>query len=150
MLNSDNYYPVAALKTLAELSSQGLIGFTPEGLARGNLEQTVFRNFAVFCKQVQPVNSNESSRSRRRKELVKLGPRPLVSMNCWRFGPGALTRVIGSSFHLVASGSWSPQCSMESKRWGKSGKFYPLMNRCWIWRAAKTLHRLLMHSSRSP
>ncbi|CAN5314471.1 sugar phosphate nucleotidyltransferase [soil metagenome] len=86
LINSDNDYPVAALKTLVTSDEPALIGFEPGGLLRGNIEAERLRQFAIIT---------TDSQSRLRSILEKPtdaerdripGPH-LVSMNCWRFDP---------------------------------------------------------------
>jgi dTDP-glucose pyrophosphorylase len=85
MLNSDNYYPIAALEQLIQWPTQGLVGFVSEGLVQGNITPERIQNFAVL--QVDHNNTLERILEKPSpEELATFRDKPLVSMNCWRFG----------------------------------------------------------------
>ncbi len=87
MTNSDNYYPVAVLRTLVELGRPGTVFFTPEGLAaHSNIEPSRILAFALGklgpdgCLDALIEKPDPAA-------LSEVGPERLVSMNCWRFPP---------------------------------------------------------------
>jgi dTDP-glucose pyrophosphorylase len=88
MINSDNYYPLEALRALREASGPAVAVFEQESLLAGsNIPAKRIGKFAL-------VEADANGLLRRILEkpdaatLSRL-PWPLgVSMNCWRFGPG--------------------------------------------------------------
>jgi len=87
VLNSDNYYPAAALRQLRELGRPGLAGFDREALVRqSNIDDQRVARYAVL-----DVGPDGLLRSIVEKPDVAawaaVGPHALISMNCWRFGP---------------------------------------------------------------
>jgi len=87
VVNSDNYYPIEALKALRETQGFATALFEQEAmLAESNIAPERIRQFAVgifnhdgCLKRILEKPSPEV--------LAEL-PRPLwLSMNCWRFGP---------------------------------------------------------------
>ncbi len=86
-INSDNYYPVAALAALRQLAGPGLALFARESmLADSNIPAERLLRFAV-------VETDADGQLRRiiekpsADQLDALPPPVGVSMNCWRFGP---------------------------------------------------------------
>ncbi len=86
-LNSDNYYPISALRTLRLLGRPGLAAFDRNSLTReGNISSHRIRQFAV-------ITADADGCLRRIVEkpedafLRTLEPDIQVSMNCWLFGP---------------------------------------------------------------
>jgi dTDP-glucose pyrophosphorylase len=84
MINSDSYYPIGALRALASIDHCGLVGFSREGLLKGNIEPDRVRQFAVakanaegWLEAIVEKPSDE--------QLAKLGQDAPISMNCWRF-----------------------------------------------------------------
>jgi glucose-1-phosphate thymidylyltransferase len=84
VVNSDNYYPVEALRALAALDEPGLVAFSREGLlASGQIAASRVLAFAVlelagdYLARIVEKPSPE--------ELGALGADLWVSMNCWRF-----------------------------------------------------------------
>ena len=84
VINSDNYYPPAALEALAGAGEPALAAFSRAGLlAEGQIEQARIASFAVA--------DLEGDYLRRILEkpdaatLAALGDAIYVSMNCWRF-----------------------------------------------------------------
>lgn len=84
MINSDSYYPISALRGLVQLDGCGLVGFTRDGLATGNIEPERIRNFAVaeatsdgWLRSIVEKPTDE--------QLHRLGRDAPISMNCWRF-----------------------------------------------------------------
>ena len=98
-INSDNYYPIAALESLRHLQGPGLAAFSREGmLAGGNIPPERLSRFAI-------VEADDQGYLRRIAEkpdpaLLASLPEPVaVSMNCWRFDQGifAACRVVQPS-----------------------------------------------------
>ncbi len=87
VINSDNYYPVAALKSLRTLQGNGLVAFTVDALVRhGNIEASRAAGYATLECDV----AGDLVRIREKPTLATgalLAGSDLVSMNCWRFGP---------------------------------------------------------------
>jgi len=85
VINGDNYYPVDALQALQRLGQPGAVLFEAGSLVRhSNIRQERIRAFAScvvasagFLADIveKPADKN-------------LAATKLVSMNCWRFGPG--------------------------------------------------------------
>jgi glucose-1-phosphate thymidylyltransferase len=87
VLNSDNYYPPEAYVALATLAGPGLPGFSRQGLlASGAIRAERIAAFALL-----EVAADGTLRRIVEKPdaatLASFGDNPLVSMNCWRFGP---------------------------------------------------------------
>ena len=85
VLNSDNYYPLAALKSLCELQSAGMVGFQRAGMLLGsNITADRLCHFAIVqCdKQGHLAAIIEKPSS---EFLATLSEPVLLSMNCWRF-----------------------------------------------------------------
>jgi glucose-1-phosphate thymidylyltransferase len=87
LINSDNYYPISALLALRTLTQPGLVGFDAQTLTeKGNIPAERVTSYAI-------VQSDESGYLSSIVEKpdpfhVRVDTnRPLVSMNCWRFGP---------------------------------------------------------------
>jgi dTDP-glucose pyrophosphorylase len=87
VLNSDNYYPAEALKGLRALSGAGLAGFERDALIAGsNIPAERIAKFACI-ETVGGVMKRIIEKPS--QEVLEKMPRPIVlSMNCWRFGPG--------------------------------------------------------------
>jgi glucose-1-phosphate thymidylyltransferase len=87
MINSDNYYPAAAVRALAALKGNGVAAFHREAMIKGsNIEAERIQKFAAaeidangHMTRVHEKPSDET--------LAKLGGDIFLSMNCWRFGP---------------------------------------------------------------
>ena len=87
-LNSDNLYPVSAIKALKELNAPGLPAFELEALIRkSNISRERFTNYALleigedgFLRNILEKPDAATFASR---------PKPVyVSVNLWCFGPG--------------------------------------------------------------
>jgi glucose-1-phosphate thymidylyltransferase len=100
VLNSDNYYPVAAYRDLAALGGSGLVAFEAETLVReGRLEPERVLKYALL-----DIGDDGSLRAVREKPapddpLMQRAER-WVSMNLWSFAPiifEACTRVTPSA-----------------------------------------------------
>ena len=99
VVNSDNYYPAAAVRAVAALETSGLAGFRPEALVeRGRIPAERIAAYAL-------VTTDERMRL---KEIVEkpspevareLAGRSWVSMTLWRFRPAIFEacRSIGTS-----------------------------------------------------
>lgn len=88
VINSDNYYPIAALASLRNLQGPGLAAFSREGMLAGsNIPPERLSRFAL-------VEIDDQGCLRRIVEkpdpaLLASLPEPVwVSMNCWRFDQG--------------------------------------------------------------
>lgn len=86
-INSDNYYPVEALRALREQPGCAVALFEQEAMiAHSNISPDRIRQFAVGltngdCHLIRILEKPQP-------EVLEKLPRPLwVSMNCWRFGP---------------------------------------------------------------
>ncbi len=99
MINSDNYYPLEALRGLRTLAGPAVAVFDQDAmLAGGNIPAERLRRFAV----VEADAANCLRRIVEKPDLETLArlPKPLgVSMNCWRFCPAIFEacRSIGPS-----------------------------------------------------
>ncbi len=105
MINSDNYYPVEALRALRELDGCGLAAFEREGMLAGsNIPPERLVKFAV-------IESDEQGHMTRiiekpDEQTINSLPEPVcISMNCWRLGP--------SIFPACRSISLSPRGELE-------------------------------------
>ena len=103
-INSDNYYPVAALRAMRrDVTGSALAAFTRSGLLRGNIPPERIATYAI-------VQADEAGRLVRIVEkptdadMAAAGEPVRVSMNCWRFEPSIFDgcRAIGPS----ARGEW--------------------------------------------
>ena len=84
VLNSDNDYPVAALRELAALDTPGVIAFDRQGLLRtGQISPERIAAYALLDlhdgRLVRIVEKPDPA------TLAAMGPGARVSMNCWRF-----------------------------------------------------------------
>lgn len=90
VINSDNYYPVEALKKLREIDSCGTVAFDRKGLVAGNIPFERIARFAILDLDEQGflrgiVEKPDS-------DWVATLPEPVcVSMNCWRFDADIFT-----------------------------------------------------------
>jgi len=87
MINSDNYYPVAAFEALRRLNGPGLAIFERDSLVRdGNIDAARVQQFAI----VKTTLTGELADIVEKPDAATveaLGPDVFVSMNCWIFGP---------------------------------------------------------------
>ena len=91
MINSDNYYPVAAFDALRRLGEPALAVFERESLVRdGNVDAARVRQFAIV-RMTPDGYLREIVEKPDAAELAALGPEVFVSMNCWVFGPAIFT-----------------------------------------------------------
>lgn len=104
-INSDNYYPVEALRALRDQPGCAVALFEQEAMiAQSNISPERIRQFAVGL-----MNGDEHLLrilEKPQPEVLEQLPRPLwVSMNCWRFGP--------SIFEACAKIKPSPRGELE-------------------------------------
>jgi glucose-1-phosphate thymidylyltransferase len=99
VINSDNYYPVAAMRALRQdISGSGLSAYTRAGLLRGNIPPERIAKFAI-------VRADAAGRLVRivekpsEADIAAAGEPLCLSMNCWRFEPSIFQacRSIGPS-----------------------------------------------------
>jgi glucose-1-phosphate thymidylyltransferase len=87
-LNSDNLYPVAAIKTLMDLNAPGLLAFELETLIlKSNISRERFSNYALL-----EIGADGFLRKILEKPDAATfisWPKPVyISVNLWSFGPG--------------------------------------------------------------
>ena len=80
-INSDNYYPVAALRAARRLDGPGLVAFSSRGMI---VEGGVPRERVNSFPRVESDDDGSLARLVPGNEIDGEG---FVSMNCWRFGP---------------------------------------------------------------
>ncbi len=87
MINSDNYYPVEALRRMREGTGSAVALFEQETMIRlGNIPADRVRQFAVA--QMNGTGCLNRILEKPAPETLASLPRPLwISMNCWRFRP---------------------------------------------------------------
>ncbi|MBN1436068.1 MAG: nucleotidyltransferase family protein [Sedimentisphaerales bacterium] len=87
VINSDNYYPMAALRGLRDLDSSGLAAFDRDAMLAGsNIPADRITKFAVI--EVDSDGYMSRIIEKPSAEQIAALPEPVgVSMNCWRFGP---------------------------------------------------------------
>jgi glucose-1-phosphate thymidylyltransferase len=78
-LNSDNFYPMEAFRSLMLLEGPGLVAFTLEGLEKAGIPPERIATFPL-------VEANGEGRLVRLTDIAR-GTSPAASMNCWRFSP---------------------------------------------------------------
>lgn len=85
VMNSDNYYPVDALRPLVGLDGPGLPAFSRTALIRGsNIPPDRVRAYAVL--QIDADGMLQDIVEKPDDETIaRLGDEFFVSMNCWRF-----------------------------------------------------------------
>ena len=90
VLNSDNYYPVAAYRALAALDGPGLVAFERDAMIReSNVPADRIRQFAVIRigagdRMLDIVEKPDE------ETLASFGSDVYLSMNCWRFDTSVL------------------------------------------------------------
>jgi glucose-1-phosphate thymidylyltransferase len=87
-LNSDNLYPVAAIKTLKDLNAPGLPAFELETLIlKSNISRERFTNYALL--QIGADGLLKKIVEKPDAPTFASWPRPVyISVNLWSFGPG--------------------------------------------------------------
>jgi glucose-1-phosphate thymidylyltransferase len=105
VINSDNYYPEAALAALRRLGRPGLAVFERDSLVRdGNVDAERVRQFAIV--RTNPMGELEDIVEKPDAATIEaLGREVYVSMNCWAFGPAI--------FKACASIGLSPRGELE-------------------------------------
>lgn len=87
MINSDNFYPPAAVRGLAALAGNGVAVFHRDAMLKGsNIEAARIQKFAA----VEIDAAGHMTRVLEKPDaqtLARLGDDIFLSMNCWRFGP---------------------------------------------------------------
>jgi dTDP-glucose pyrophosphorylase len=86
VLNSDNYYPVAALAALCEMGEPGTVLFEREGLLRGNVPAERIRDYAIVAVDADGYLADIIEKPDE-AALRAAGENPLISMNVWRLSP---------------------------------------------------------------
>ena len=87
VINSDNYYPAAALRLLADVPGSALVGFPRAGLwTRSNIAPEKIAAFALATADADG-NLAELVEKPDAETALRLGPGAVVSMNCWLCGP---------------------------------------------------------------
>jgi glucose-1-phosphate thymidylyltransferase len=87
MLNSDNYYPISAIRALRLLGQPALAAFERESLIdKGNISSDRIRQFAVVTAAPDGALARIVEKPDR-TTLAALGTEIYVSMNCWAFSP---------------------------------------------------------------
>ena len=87
VINSDNYYPLEALRGLRELDGPGTALFDRESMFAGsNIPHERLRAFAV-AKTSDNGYLQRIIEKPDEQTLNSLGDPIYISMNCWRFGP---------------------------------------------------------------
>ena len=86
-INSDNYYPVEAIRALRELDCPGLAVFERNAMLQGsNIPPERISRFAVV--KINEDGFMEKIFEKPSPEVMGSLPEPIcLSMNCWRFGP---------------------------------------------------------------
>jgi dTDP-glucose pyrophosphorylase len=90
VINSDNYYPVAAYAALAGLDGPGLVGFERDAMVReGNVPADRIGAFAVVRvgdgdRMIEVIEKPDAA------TLASFGDEVYLSMNCWRFDASVL------------------------------------------------------------
>jgi dTDP-glucose pyrophosphorylase len=87
MLNSDNYYPLAALSAMRDLQQSGVALFERDSLiARSNIPEERVLKFAIA--KISEDGRLERIYEKPNEETIsKMGSPIYVSMNCWLFSP---------------------------------------------------------------
>jgi glucose-1-phosphate thymidylyltransferase len=93
VVNSDNYYPVDALRAVAALDGPGLVGFERAALvARSNIDDERVSRYAVL--EVGPDDCLADIVEKPDADRWSRTPADaLISMNCWRLGPAIFDAV---------------------------------------------------------
>lgn len=85
VINSDNYYPIAALSRLRTATGPAVAAFRPEGLCRGNISAERLRGYSI-------LSINEEGKllgviEKPSERIFANHANLRISMNCWRFSP---------------------------------------------------------------
>jgi dTDP-glucose pyrophosphorylase len=86
VINSDDYYPVAALRALREQSGMAVALFERDAMLRGNVPEDRIKSFSVG--KIDGSGHLSQILEKPNDATLAALPKPLwISMNCWRFGP---------------------------------------------------------------
>jgi dTDP-glucose pyrophosphorylase len=86
VINSDDYYPVAAFLALREQSGSAVALFERDAMLRGNVPEERIKSFAVG--KIDDTGHLTRIVEKPDEATLAAMPKPLwISMNCWRFGP---------------------------------------------------------------
>ena len=84
-MNSDNYYPLSALRQLRELGEPGVPLFDRRTLLEGgNISEEKIRSYAI-CELSEDGYLRTIVEKPSESAWHASGQEPLISMNCWRF-----------------------------------------------------------------
>lgn len=87
IINSDNYYPSAALARLSEVPGSALVGFTRNGmLTKSNIAPERIAAFALATSDAQG-HLDELVEKPEPETIARLGDEAVISMNCWLCTP---------------------------------------------------------------
>lgn len=87
VINSDNYYPTAALAQLADVPGSALVGFEREAmLTKSNIDPERIKAFALATVDADG-NLVELVEKPDEATIERLGDDAVISMNCWLCGP---------------------------------------------------------------
>lgn len=87
VINSDNFYPAAALRDLLAVPGSGLVGFTQRGMIeQSNIPADRIAAFALVSRDEQS-NMIDIFEKPDAETRARLADDALVSMNCWLCGP---------------------------------------------------------------
>lgn len=87
VINSDNYYPSEALRSLASVPGSALVGFTREGmLTKSNIAPERIAAFALATAD-EDGNLDELVEKPDEETIDRLGDDAVISMNCWLCTP---------------------------------------------------------------
>ena len=90
VINSDNYYPLQALKALRELDGPGLAVFDRETFLRDNIPPERIEKFAIV--QTDSDGCLTKIIEKPTPSVIASIPKPIfVSMNCWRLNAAIFT-----------------------------------------------------------
>ena len=87
VINSDNYYPAEALRSLAGVPGSALVGFTRDGmLTKSNIAPERIAAFALATAD-EEGNLDELIEKPDDATIERLGHDAVISMNCWLCSP---------------------------------------------------------------
>lgn len=93
VVNSDNFYPSAALRLLQQATASATIGYESVALVRdSNIPADRVATFAVLCTD-ETGRLSEIIEKPTAAQLAVVPPPVLVSMNCWLFTPHIFTAI---------------------------------------------------------
>lgn len=95
VINSDNLYPAPALRALRELDGSGLIGFERRGLESGNIDAQRLAGYAIIASDESGMLTGIVEKPDR--AALARAADSLISMTCWRFGPGIFEAIRDTS-----------------------------------------------------